>query len=39
MIINDINFNDLYQQHLKDCNNDNLPPTKWDKKAPKMAEK
>ncbi len=38
MIINDINFNDLYQQHLKACNHYNLPPTKWDKKAPKMAE-
>ncbi|MFQ9291833.1 MAG: SAM-dependent methyltransferase, partial [Haemophilus parainfluenzae] len=38
MIINDINFNDLYQQHLKACNHYNLPATKWDKKAPKMAE-
>ena len=38
MIINDINFNDLYQQHLKACNHYNLPATKWNKKAPKMAE-
>ena len=38
MTIYDINFAELYQQHLIACNHYNLPPTKWDKKAVKMAE-
>lgn len=37
MLITDINFAKLYQQHLIACNHFNLPPTKWDKKAAKMA--
>lgn len=38
MTIYDINFAELYQHHLIVCNHFNLPPTKWDKKAVKMAE-
>lgn len=38
MTIYNINFAELYQQHLINCNHFNLPPTKWDKKAEKMAE-
>lgn len=38
MTIYDINFAELYRQHLIACNHFNLPPTKWDKKAAKMAE-
>lgn len=38
MTIYDINFAELYQQHLIACNHFNLPSTKWDKKAEKMAE-
>lgn len=32
MTIYDINFAELYQQHLIARNHYNLPPTKWDKK-------
>ena len=38
MTIYDIDFNQLYKQHLIACNHYNLPPEKWDKKAVKMAE-
>ena len=38
MTIDDIDFNALYKQHLIACNHYHLPPDKWDKKAPKMAE-
>lgn len=37
MTIYDINFADLYRQHLIACHHFNLPPTKWDKKAANMA--
>lgn len=38
MTIQQIDFNALYQAHLRACNRFNLPATKWDKKAAKMAE-
>lgn len=38
MTIQQIDFNELYQAHLRACNHFNLPATKWDKKAAKMAE-
>ena len=35
--IYDIDFAALYQQHLKACNHYNIPASKWDVKAEKMA--
>lgn len=39
MIIDEIDFNALYLNHLKACKHYALPPDKWDKKARNMAEK
>lgn len=38
MIIDDINFNDLYLNHLKASKHYSLPADKWDKKARNMAQ-
>ena len=38
MTIYDIDFNQLYKQHLIACNHYNLPPEKWDKKAVKLVD-
>ncbi|ANU82098.1 hypothetical protein BBH51_05245 [Aggregatibacter actinomycetemcomitans] len=38
MTIDDIDFNELYKQHLIACHHYNLPSEKWDKKAAKMVE-
>ena len=35
--IYDVDFNQLYQAHLKACNHYNIPSSKWDAKAEKMA--
>lgn len=37
-IIYDVDIELLYQQHLKACNHYDIPSTKWDKKAEKMAK-